>query len=122
METDFKKGNTPKVLDLSNRGVTSISSIAGNILYGSTSNSSTTTSTMLCPIEEIYDEHSDAAESLRYFRDNVLNQTPEGQELIKLYYQWIPVIVKVMEEDEVFKKDVEEMIDGVLQLMGGGVE
>jgi hypothetical protein len=41
-----------------------------------------------------------------------------GQEIIKLYYQWSPVIVKVMEEDEEFKGGVKEMIDGVLMLIG----
>ena len=40
-----------------------------------------------CPFEQIYGEHSEETELLRYFRDNVLNQTPEGQEIIKLYYQ-----------------------------------
>ena len=47
----------------------------------------------------------------------MLSQTPEGKELIKLYYQWSPTIVRAMEEDEVFKKDVKEMIDGVLGLV-----
>jgi hypothetical protein len=54
---------------------------------------------------------------LRFFRDNVLSQTPEGQELIILYYQWSPLIVKAMEEDESFKEEVKEMIDEVLSLM-----
>ncbi|MBW2183689.1 MAG: hypothetical protein JRF49_07470, partial [Deltaproteobacteria bacterium] len=44
-------------------------------------------------------------------------QTPEGQSLIKLYYQWSPVIVKAMEKDEEFKEKVKEMIDGVLGLV-----
>ena len=117
METDFKKGNTPKVLDLSNLGVTSISSIAGNILCGSTSNSSTTTSTILCPIEEIYDEHSEEAELLRYFRDNILTQTSAGQEIIRFYYELSPAIIKEMEADTQFKKEIKEMVDGVLELI-----
>ena len=44
----------------------------------------------------------------------MLSQTPEGRDIIRLYYQWSPVIVKAMEEDEEFKGDVKEMIDGVL--------
>jgi hypothetical protein len=47
-----------------------------------------------------------------------LRQTQEGQELIKLYYQWSPVMVGAMQADETFKQDVKEMIDGVLELMG----
>ena len=51
-----------------------------------------------------------------------MSQTQEGQEIIRLYYQWSPVIVKAMEEDEEFKEEVKEMIDGVLELVGGGEE
>jgi len=78
---------------------------------------STTTTVQPCPTESLYGEHSEEAELLRYLRDNVLSQTPEGQEIIKLYYQWSHVIVKAMEEDEEFKAQVKEMIDGVLPLI-----
>jgi len=73
--------------------------------------------TKSCPTEVIYGESSKEAELLRYFRDNVLSQTPEGQELTKLYYQWSPAIAKAMERDEKFKKELKEMIDGVLELI-----
>ena len=68
----------------------------------------------VCSLEKIYGKYSREVEIFRYIRDNVLSQNQEGQELIKLYYQWSPVIVKAMEEDEVFKKEVKEMIDGIL--------
>jgi parallel beta-helix repeat protein len=85
---------------------------------------STTTTTIdgSCTSGVIYGEHSEETELLRYFRDNVLSQTPEGQELIELYYQWSPVIVKAMEEDEEFKEDIKEMIDGILPLIGKEIE
>ena len=70
-----------------------------------------------CITKEIYGEHSEETELLRHFRDNVLSKIPEGQELIELYYQWSPVIVKAMEEDEEFKEQVKEMIDGILLLI-----
>ena len=84
----------------------------------------TTTSTNggPCTSELIYGENSEEVALLRYIRDNVLNQTPEGQELIRLYYQWSPVIVKAMEADEEFKDDVKEMIDGVLMLIAEETE
>ena len=50
-------------------------------------------------------------------RDEILSQTPVGQEIIELYYHCSPTIVKVMEEDEEFKEEVKEMIDGVLGLI-----
>jgi hypothetical protein len=38
--------------------------------------------------------------------------------MIKLYYQWSPVIVKAMEVDEELKEEVQELIDGVLGMVG----
>jgi len=54
---------------------------------------------------------------LRYIRDNVLSKIHEGRELIKLYYQWSPVIVKAMEADEEFKEDVKELVDAVMGMV-----
>jgi hypothetical protein len=88
-----------------------------------TAPSSTTTTTVeLCPIEELYGEHSEQIELLRYLRDNELSTTLQGQELIRLYYEWSPVVVEMMEEDEEFKAQVKEMIDGVLILVEGEVK
>lgn len=70
-----------------------------------------------CPTKEIYGEGSLEVALLRAVRDNLLSQTPEGQELIKLYYQWSPLIVEAIEEDEEFKEDVKEMVDGILPLL-----
>jgi len=67
--------------------------------------------------ETLYGEHSEQTELLRYFRDNVLSQTREGQEIIRLYYEWSPIIMKAMEKDEKFKAQVKERIDGVLELV-----
>ncbi len=78
-----------------------------------------TTTTISCPSEELYGAGSEELKLLRHLRDTVLNHTQEGKELIKLYYRWSPAIVKAMEEDEEFKKDVKEMIDGVLPLISG---
>jgi len=75
-----------------------------------------------CLSEEIYGEDSEEAEILRYMRDNILSHTPEGQELIRLYYEWSPAIVKVMFEDEEFKEKIKEMIDGILPMIKELVE
>jgi hypothetical protein len=83
---------------------------------------STTTTTVagLCPTEKIYGEDAEETVLLRAFRDTVLSKTPEGQEIVKLYYQLSPVIIKAMENDEGFKEEVKEMIDGVLGLVEEG--
>ncbi|MCK5256486.1 MAG: hypothetical protein KAQ81_10715, partial [Deltaproteobacteria bacterium] len=72
----------------------------------------------LCPTEQIFGQDSEEVTLLRRFRDSVLSKTPEGQELIRLYYQWSPVILQTMEKNEGFKEQVKEMIDGVLLLIG----
>ena len=76
----------------------------------------------ICPFATIFGEDSEEVEILRYVRDNVLSQTPVGQEIIRLYYEWSPAIVKAMEDDEAFKEEVKEMIDKILPLIGEGVE
>ena len=70
-----------------------------------------------CTAENIYGVYSKETEALRLFRDTVLSKSPAGQEIIRLYYQWSPAIVKTMEADEGFKEDMKGMIDGVLGLI-----
>jgi len=73
----------------------------------------------VCVLYQTYGEDSAEVERLRKYRDGVLSRTPAGRELIRLYYQWSPTIVRAMEADEEFKEEVKEMIDGVLLLIGG---
>jgi len=73
-----------------------------------------------CALLNIYDEDSEDIELLRYVRDNVLNQTPTGQALIRLYYEWSPVIVNVMEKDENFREELKEIIDEIVLLIEEG--
>ncbi len=70
-----------------------------------------------CLALQIYGEDSEETELLRNFRDNVLSKTPTGQEIIRLYYEWSPVIVRVLAEDGAFKEDVKETIDRILPLI-----
>jgi hypothetical protein len=77
----------------------------------------TTAPDTTCPAEAIYGEGSVEVVLLRAVRDNLLRRTPDGRELIKLYYQWGPLIVRAMHADEQFKEDVKKMIDGILVLM-----
>jgi len=96
-----------------------VTAFDGTVTISETTSTTTTTKeNRPCPVAVIYGEHSEGTELLRNFRDDVLSQTPEGQEIIKLYYQLSPVIVNAMEEDEGFKQEVKEIIDGVLELIG----
>ena len=70
-----------------------------------------------CPILRVFEEDSQEVQQLRDFRDDVLAKTPEGQEIIKLYYVLGPVIVKALDADEGFESEFREMIEGVLMLL-----
>jgi hypothetical protein len=70
-----------------------------------------------CPLVQLYGHASEEVWLLRNFRDRVLSKSPEGQALIRLYYQWSPVIVEVINKDEEFRTQVKDMIDGVLLLI-----
>jgi len=69
-----------------------------------------------CPSTEIYGEGSLEVTLLRAVRDTVLRQTPEGREIIKLYYQWSPVITMAIRNDKAFKAEMKELLDGMLSL------
>jgi hypothetical protein len=77
----------------------------------------TTTTEVACPAESFYGTNSEETETLRYLRDDVLSTTPTGREIIRLYYQWSPAIVKAMEEDEEFREEVKELLNHILQLI-----
>jgi ABC-type amino acid transport substrate-binding protein len=77
----------------------------------------TTSTTQHCPSEVIYGDYSEETQLMRNFRDELLCKTPVGQEIIRLYYEWSPVIVKAMELDENFKKEIKEKIDEILPMI-----
>lgn len=81
-------------------------------------NALNTVSSQPCLAEEIYGEYSEEVELLRNFRDNRLNKTSEGQEIVRLYYEWGPVMIKVIKENEEFKEKIKGIIDEVLTLIG----
>jgi hypothetical protein len=79
--------------------------------------STTTTPDRPCAVRRIYGDNSEATELVRSVRDGVLSRTAEGQEIIKLYYLWSPVIVQAMEEDEELQQWLKETIDRVLPML-----
>ena len=100
-----------------------VTAFDGTVTISETTSTTTTTKgNRPCPAAVIYGEHSKETELLRNFRDTVVRKSPEGQELIKLYYQLSPVIVNAMEEDGEFRQEVKGLIDGILQLITGKVE
>ena len=91
---------------------------------GSTSaTTSTLTTTTLSPpfcfVEQLYGEQAQETELLRQVRDNLLSTTPEGQELIRLYYQWSFILAGTLKEDETFREDFKAIIDDIIPLLEG---
>ena len=84
--------------------------------------STTTTIGELCPVEEIYGSDSNEAALLRYFRDTILNKSPEGQALTKLYYQLSPAVVEMVTSNENARETVKGIIEEVLALIKSEVE
>jgi hypothetical protein len=78
--------------------------------------------TSSCPVVQLYGEGSEQVQLLRNFRDTVLKETLEGQQLIKLYYEWSPVLARALDQDDGFRAEVREMIDGIVPVLQGEVE
>lgn len=70
-----------------------------------------------CPLDILYGPDNPKLDILRVFRDEVLSQTPEGNEIIDLYYTLGPVLVEAMEQDEQLKEEVKEIIELYLPMM-----
>jgi hypothetical protein len=75
-----------------------------------------------CVAVSLYGANSEEVRLLRRLRDEVLNRTAEGQEIIKLYYQLSPFMVSTMKGDAGFNGKVKDMIDVVLPIISAEVE
>ena len=91
----------------------------------STTTSANTTTSLtppFCLIGQIYGEHAQETELIRMVRDNLLITTPEGQELIRLYYQWSFILAGTLKDDEIFREDVKAIVDDILPVIEDMVE
>lgn len=70
-----------------------------------------------CPAAYLYGESSEEVLLLRWFRDHVLRTTPEGKQIITLYYQWSPLLLKGMEEDDALQEEVKKVVDHLAGLL-----
>jgi len=103
---------------------TTTSSAATTSATATTSvNTSTTTQPLsLCLAEKIYGEHAEETELLRLMRDELLIKTPEGQALIRLYYQWDALLAQVPGDNEAIMEDIKELIDEILPVFEEMIE
>lgn len=75
-----------------------------------------------CPLSLIYGNDSPQVQTLRNFRDTVLRRTPEGRELIRLYYQWGPFAARAIAANDQVREEAEQLADAVLLMMAGRSE
>jgi hypothetical protein len=99
--------------------VSTTSTLPPSTTTSSSGSATSTTPPQPCVAELLYGEDSAEAALLRRIRDDVFSKTPEGLAIVKLYYQWSPLLVKAMEADAEFKQWVMETIDSVLPMIEG---
>jgi hypothetical protein len=87
------------------------------VTEGTSSTTSTAPPEETCPAIAIYGAGSEEVKKLRQLRHNLLIKTPEGQELIKLYYHLSPALVRAMQEDGGLKLEIKDMVDAILPLI-----
>ena len=54
---------------------------------------------------------------LKYIRDRMLRSTPEGRELVRLYYGWSPFLVRMIENDPEFHLEIKMLADEFLEMV-----
>jgi hypothetical protein len=90
----FGSAPSPRGLAVDSEGYVYVIDIANARIQKYAKGSTTTTT--LCPLEKFYGEDSKEIKLMRYIRDNVLNKTARGKELIRFYYEWIPAIIEAI--------------------------
>jgi len=98
-----------------------ISSSSTTTVFNDTTSilTSTTTTTRMpgCLLETIYGENSEQVVILKYIRDRMLRSTPEGRELVRLYYGWSPFLVRMIENDPEFHLEIKMLADEFLEML-----
>jgi hypothetical protein len=115
--TPMNSGTTENLFGIWGTSESDIFAVGGNgtiLHYGGMSR--------LCFTETVYGKYSEETALLKSFRDKILRNSPEGEEIIRLYYQWSPVIVRAMENDEEFKGELRSLLDEVLTMIGRELE
>ena len=98
---------TSSINTVTTTSMISTSSITTTIITSST----TTTRKPPCLMENMYGEDSEEVVILKHVRDHILQGTPQGREIVKLYYAWSPFIVRMIENDPDLQDELKEMLD-----------
>ena len=85
-------------------------------------NTTTALPVPLCLAEKIYGEYVEETELLRRVRDELLSKTDEGQEIIRLYYQWDALLAQALANNEAFTEEIKGLIDETLPVFEEMIE
>jgi len=77
---------------------------------------STTTTTPAgpCPAEAVLGEDDPRLDTLRAFRDQVLASNPNGQKMIKMYYDASAAIVQMMDNDPKLRESARNYLESIM--------
>jgi len=67
-----------------------------------------------CIAEQLYGENSNETKQLKNYRDNVLNKTLLGQKVTKLYYEWSPLLVGILNNNESLRIAIKDFLDSFI--------
>jgi hypothetical protein len=70
-----------------------------------------------CPAEAVLGEDDPRLDTLRAFRDQVLAKNPNGQKMIKMYYDASAAVVQMMERDPAVKQAAREYLGALLPMI-----
>jgi hypothetical protein len=79
-----------------------------------TPTTTTTTPAGPCPAEAVLGEGDPRLDTLRTFRDQVLAKNPNGQKMIKMYYDSSAAVVQMLEKDPALKQSAREYLESIL--------
>jgi hypothetical protein len=87
-----------------------------------TTSSTTTTVPSICILEELYGGRSEEVALLRTLRDSFLVTTPEGREMVRLYYRVSPYIADHVREKSGFAFEIKDSISALLIQLKEGLK
>jgi hypothetical protein len=81
-----------------------------------TAPTSTTTTTPAgpCPAEAVLGEDDPRLDTLRAFRDQVLAKNPNGQKMIKMYYDASAAVVQMMDKDPELRESARKYLESIM--------
>jgi hypothetical protein len=117
-EDGFGGRPSPYGLAIDSGGTIYVADAANDCIKKYSPVSSTTTTVPGCPVVILYGEKSHTTAALRLFREEVLLTTPEGRELVGLYYHLSPLFAQALGSDEELKNELRVLVDFLIGSSG----